>query len=155
MNELWFASLIISLAIASSSIAVTQWLREYLVMEYTAPQERIRAWQYRKLGLKTWKVFEIADVLSMLLQLSLALFFIGLCFFTANADERMGLTSVSLVSGWAFFLVSTTFAPVVSPRCPYKIPPLHRMTREMRLQITVNMRRWLTSILVSVIAATG
>ncbi|EKM55605.1 uncharacterized protein PHACADRAFT_60471, partial [Phanerochaete carnosa HHB-10118-sp] len=78
LNGLWFASLIISLATASFSMLVKQWLREYLAVEYTAPQERLRAHQYRKPALEKWKVFEVAGILPMLLQLSLGLFFIGL-----------------------------------------------------------------------------
>ncbi|EKM60628.1 uncharacterized protein PHACADRAFT_58937, partial [Phanerochaete carnosa HHB-10118-sp] len=78
VNALWFASLIVSLATASFSMLVKQWLREYLAFEYTSPQERLRARQYRKPGLGKWKVFEIAAVLPMLLQLSLGLFFTGL-----------------------------------------------------------------------------
>ncbi|EKM52071.1 uncharacterized protein PHACADRAFT_59809, partial [Phanerochaete carnosa HHB-10118-sp] len=78
VNGLWFASLIISLATASFGMLVKQWLREYLAVEGTSPQERLRTRQYRKPELDKWKVYEIAAVLPMLLQLSLGLFFIGL-----------------------------------------------------------------------------
>ncbi|EKM50859.1 uncharacterized protein PHACADRAFT_75372, partial [Phanerochaete carnosa HHB-10118-sp] len=132
VNGLWFASLIISLATASFSMLVKQWLREYLASEYTSPQERLRARQYRKPGLGKWKVFEIAAVLPMLLQLSLGLFFLGLCFFTANVDDQMGLTCIPLVSGWAFLFVAATLAPLVSPRCPYKMPLLKSVMRTAR-----------------------
>ncbi|GJE90526.1 hypothetical protein PsYK624_066660 [Phanerochaete sordida] len=141
VNGLWFASLIVSLATASLSMLVKQWLREYLAFDYTAPRERVRALQYRRPGLKKWKVFEIAAVLPMLLQLSLGLFFVGLCFFTANVDKRMGLTSVPLVSEWAFFLASTTLAPLFSPRCPYKMPLFNSLMRLTRTKITMNLRR--------------
>lgn len=141
VNGLWFASLIISLATASLSMLVKQWLREYLAIEYTAPQERLRARQYRKPGIEKWKVFEIAAILPMLLQLSLGLFFIGICFFTANIDERMGLTSIPLVSGWAFFFVATALAPAFSPRCPYKTPLLKSMTKLARTHVTAKLRR--------------
>ncbi|EKM50876.1 uncharacterized protein PHACADRAFT_69516, partial [Phanerochaete carnosa HHB-10118-sp] len=137
VNGLWFASLIISLATASLSMLVKQWLREYLAIEHTAPQERLRARQYRRPGLEKWKVFEIAAVLPMLIQLSLGLFFAGLCFFTANVDEHVYFTSVPLVSGWAFFIVVTTLAPLVSPRCPYKIPLLKSVVRAVRTRVVM------------------
>ncbi|GJE90531.1 hypothetical protein PsYK624_066710 [Phanerochaete sordida] len=141
VNGLWFASLIISLATASLSMLVKQWLREYLAFEYTAPRERLRARQYRKPELERWKVFEIAALLPILLHLSLGLFFIGLCFFTSNIDERMGFTSIPLVSGWAFFVITTTISPLVSPRCPYKIPLLRSILRLARTTLLPPLTR--------------
>ncbi|EKM56396.1 uncharacterized protein PHACADRAFT_194015 [Phanerochaete carnosa HHB-10118-sp] len=153
VNGLWFASLIVSLATASFSILVKQWLREYLAVEYTAPQERLRTRQDRKPGIEKWKVFEIAAVLPILLQLSLGLFFIGLSIFTANVDKRMELTYVPLVSGWAFLLIAATLAPLVSPRCPYKMPLLKLVVRaarthtmKIRRSLTRNMRRSLMNM---------
>ncbi|GJE91700.1 hypothetical protein PsYK624_078500 [Phanerochaete sordida] len=152
VNGLWFASLIVSLATASLSMLVKQWLREYLAVEYTAPQERLRARQYRRPGLDSWKVFEIAAMLPMLLQVSLGLFFVGLCFFTANVDERMGLTSLPLVCGWALFVVATTFAPLISPRCPYKMPLLKTVMRAARVHVTHKLRRWASLLARAVIS---
>ena len=144
VNGLWFASLIVSLATASLSILVKQWLREYLAVEWTSPQERLRARQYRKPALDKWKVFEIAAVLPMLLQVSVGLFFIGLCFFTASVDWRMARISMSLVSGWAFFLIVTTLLPLCSPRCPYKMPLLKSVMRTARRRVTMPLRCVLT-----------
>lgn len=140
VNGLWFASLIISLAAASLSMLVKQWLREFVAVQYRTPQQRLRAHQYRKAGLDKWKVFEIAAVLPMLLQISLGLFFIGLCVFTSQVDERMGLTSIPLVSGWAFFLIATTLAPLISPRCPYKMPLLKSIMQLIRTHLTMKIR---------------
>ncbi|KAI0688465.1 hypothetical protein BC835DRAFT_1284579, partial [Cytidiella melzeri] len=81
VNVLWFASLTLSLVSASFGILVKQWLREYLAGEYTSPQARLRIRHFRNPGLDHWKVFEIAAILPLLLQLSLGLFLIGLCFF--------------------------------------------------------------------------
>ena len=147
VNGLWFASLIISLSTASFSMLVKQWLREYLAVEWTSPQERLRARQYRKPALDKWKVFEIAAILPMLLQVSLGLFFVGLCFFTASIDWRMARASISLVSGWAFFVIATTFLPLCSPRCPYKMPLLKAVMRAARRRVTMPIRRLLTVLL--------
>ncbi|GJE90548.1 hypothetical protein PsYK624_066890 [Phanerochaete sordida] len=146
VNGLWFASLIISLAAASLSMLVKQWLREFVAVQYRTPQQRLRAHQYRKAGLDKWKVFEIAAVLPMLLQISLGLFFIGLCVFTSQVDERMGLTSIPLVSGWAFFLIATTLAPLISPRCPYKMPLLKSIMQLIRTHLTMKIRSLLNAL---------
>ena len=129
VNALWFASLIVSLAVASLGMLVQSWLREYLAEEWISPQEKLRARQYRHPAMVRWKVFKIAAALPLLLQISLGLFFLGLCFFTAEVDPRMGNTSLPLVVAWAFFLLVTTVAPLVSPRCPYKVPLLKHIMR--------------------------
>ena len=147
VNGLWFASLIVSLATASLSMLVKQWLREFIAMEWDTPQKRLRAHQYRQPALAKWRVFEIAAFLPMLLQTSFGLFFVGLCFFTASVDERMGRTSLPLVSGWAFFLVFTTLSPLFSPRCPYKVPLLKNAMRAVRRQLTMHMRRGLLDVI--------
>ena len=147
VNGLWFASLVVSLSTASLSMLVKQWLREFLAVEWLSPQERLRAHQYRKFGLEKWKVLEIAAVLPMLLQVSLGLFFAGLCFFIASFDGRMARTTVSLVTGWAFFVIATTLLPLCSPRCPYKMPLLKSVMRAARRRVTMPIRRSLTVLL--------
>lgn len=120
VNVLWFASLMFSLITASYGMLVKQWLREYLAVDYVSPQARLRVRQFRHPGLKDWRVFEIAAVLPLLLQLALGLFFVGLCVFTWSVHPAIGRTTTPLVTGWAFLFVAATLAPIVSPRCPYK-----------------------------------
>ena len=72
--------------------------------------------------MQTWLVFGIIAFLPLMLQISLALFFVGLCFLTAAVDHTAGITSFSLVAAWAFFVCITTIMPLFFPRCPYKIP---------------------------------
>ncbi|KAI0758598.1 hypothetical protein BC629DRAFT_1295748, partial [Irpex lacteus] len=119
VNALWFASLILSLTTASIGILVKQWLREYLSLHNPSPRARLRIRHYREPELRRWKVFEIAAVLPFLQQLSLALFFVGLCYFSASVHKTVGRTSLSLVVGWAFFICTVTILPLFFPRCPY------------------------------------
>ena len=108
---------------------VKQWLLEYLAMDTISPRAQLRVWRYRSPALEKWKVFEIAAVLPLLLQVSLGLFFIGLCVFTATVDERMGHFSIPLILAWAFFVIMTTIAPLISPRCPFKVPLLNAVMK--------------------------
>ncbi|KAI0336983.1 hypothetical protein BDW22DRAFT_1313156, partial [Trametopsis cervina] len=78
INDLWAASLVISLATASFGILVKQWLREYMKFVTSFPQGRLRIRNFRRAGLETWKVLTIAACLPLLLQLALGLFFVGL-----------------------------------------------------------------------------
>ncbi|KAJ3533832.1 hypothetical protein NM688_g7229 [Phlebia brevispora] len=141
VNQLWFASLAITLITASFAMLVKQWLREYLAMAYTSPHDRIRARQYRHPSLQAWKVLEIAGILPLLLQVALGLFFLGLCFFTFSVNAGVGKGSTVLVSTWIFLFVSVTLAPVASPRCPYKTAILQNLM--------VKVRRWMSGLLYS------
>ncbi|KAJ3524736.1 hypothetical protein NM688_g8511 [Phlebia brevispora] len=132
VNVCWFASLILSLSTASYAMLVKQWLREYLALDSTVPQECIRIRHFRYRGLAQWKLFEIAAMLPLILQLSLALFFVGLCFFTAEVHPSIGGTSVGMVGGWALFFSFAVLAPLLSARCPYKTTFLKTTFRRIR-----------------------
>ncbi|GJE95418.1 hypothetical protein PsYK624_116020 [Phanerochaete sordida] len=137
VNALWFASLIISLSTASFGMLVKQWLTEYVAMEqWISPEEQLRARQHRHPGLRHWKVFEIAALLPLLLHISLGLFFVGLSFYTAAANETIGRSTFTLVAGWAFFALLTLIAPLASPRCPYKITLFTSASRVGRRYVT-------------------
>ncbi|KAJ3555725.1 hypothetical protein NM688_g2417 [Phlebia brevispora] len=132
VNALWFASLIISLSTVSFGMLVKQWLREYLAITPTAAQVRLRIRHYRAQALSDWKVLEIAAVLPLLLQVSLGLFLVGLCHFTADVHSSLGCMSAPLVSAWALFLFLTGVAPLLFPRCPYRIAVFKRAARLCR-----------------------
>lgn len=114
---------------------VKQWLRAYMAFASSSPQGQLRIRQFRREGLKTWKVFAIASTLPLLLQLSLALFFIGLCFFTINVHPAVGSTALPLICAWAFLLVSFTLSPIFSAQCPYKTPALYSITSLLRTRV--------------------
>ncbi|KAI0683949.1 hypothetical protein BC835DRAFT_1294492, partial [Cytidiella melzeri] len=120
VNVLWFSSLIFSLITASFGMLVKQWLREFLAVENPSPQARLRIRRFRYPELMQWNVFEIAAILPLLQQIALALFFIGLCYFTESVHESVGHTSLPLVAGWAFCFSIFTILPIFFPRCPYK-----------------------------------
>lgn len=142
VNALWFSSLIVSLITASFGMLVKQWLREYLAGGYVSAQARLRVRHYRRPGLETWKVFEIAALLPVLLQFALALFFIGLCVFTLCIHPTIGHTAVPLVGGWAFLFAMSAIAPLFSPRCPYKARFLKRLTKIIRRRSLITLQRW-------------
>ncbi|KAI0821132.1 hypothetical protein BC629DRAFT_428264 [Irpex lacteus] len=140
VNVLWFASLIISLSTASLAILVKQWLRAYMAFASSSPQGQLRIRHFRRSGLETWRVFGIASMLPLLLQISLALFFVGLCFFTADIDPVIGFTTLPLVCAWAFLFITVTLAPAFSARCPYKTPALSSVTTTIRTRVWFLLR---------------
>jgi hypothetical protein len=139
VNVLWFASLVFSLITASFGILIKQWLREYLAVTNPSPQARLRIRHFRYPELHRWKILEIAAVLPLLQQLSLALFFIGLCYFTESVQQSIGRTTLPLVAGWAFCFATVTILPLFFPRCPYKTTLLSRLL--------VSLHLWLARLL--------
>ncbi|KAJ3559535.1 hypothetical protein NM688_g277 [Phlebia brevispora] len=132
VNTCWFASLILSLSTASFGILVKQWAQEYLTIHRTVPQVRIRIRLFRYHGIQEWKLFDIAAALPLVLQLSLALFFTGLCFFTSEINPTLSTTSLCLVCGWAMLFSFTFVAPLMSARCPYNTAFLKSAFRRLR-----------------------
>ncbi|KAI0337103.1 hypothetical protein BDW22DRAFT_1384154, partial [Trametopsis cervina] len=128
VNILWMASLIVSLATASFALFVKQWLRAYTASTTSFSMYKIRIRYFRRDALEDWDVLDIASVLPFLVQISLALFFVGLCYFTADIHPSVKNTSLPLVSAWAFFFIAATISPAFSPRCPYKTPALTPLT---------------------------
>ncbi|KAI0776463.1 hypothetical protein BC629DRAFT_1290537, partial [Irpex lacteus] len=120
VNILWFSSLILSLMTASFGMLVKQWLREFLAVNVPSPQARLRIRHFREPQLRAWMVYEIVACLPLLLQLSLGLFFVGLCYFTSSVHESVGHTTLPLVVGWALFFFGATALPIFLPRCPYR-----------------------------------
>ena len=132
VNALWFASLCFSLITASFAMMVKQWLHEYLASGGSGAQTRLRIRHFKLSGVLLWKVFEIAALLPLLLQLALGLFLVGLCFFARSIHPVIWRTCVPLVGTWAGCLLLATLAPVWSARCPYRIPFLTDLLNRVR-----------------------
>lgn len=150
VNVCWFASLIFSLSAASFAMLVKQWLREYLAIERTASHERVRIRHFRHRGREDWKLFEIAAALPLFLQLSLGLFFIGLCFFTTNVHVSIAITSTILVYGWGALFVMAITSPLWSSRCPYKTTFLKLLFKKARGIVRATRAFILDSIVVRI-----
>ncbi|KAK7686509.1 hypothetical protein QCA50_010107 [Cerrena zonata] len=121
INYLWFSSLILSLVTASFGMLVKQWLREYLSGNLAIGRSHLRLRFFRYIGMVKWRVFKIASILPLLLQIALALFFAGLCIFSAHIDPSLGSLTSTLVVAWATLFFLILVAPAFSTRCPYKV----------------------------------
>ncbi|KAI0790540.1 hypothetical protein C8Q75DRAFT_806443 [Abortiporus biennis] len=132
VSSLWFASLVCSLMTASLGILVKQWLREYMAHDHLSPRAYIRVRHRRQQGIVQYRVFEIAAVLPLILQLSLGLFFAGLAYFMLVISPTVGKVVTTLVSLWLALFLSTSLAPAVFARCPYKTPLFKRHLASLR-----------------------
>jgi hypothetical protein len=127
INVLWFSSLLCSLAVGSFGILVKQWLQEYLSLDSMSAPIRVHDHIERRQALQKWRVFEIAAVLPLVLQIAFLLFFVGMCYFTVSVQKTISFASISLVGGWAFIFLSTVIAPLFWPRCPFRSPWLNTL----------------------------
>ncbi|KAI0798247.1 hypothetical protein C8Q75DRAFT_41766 [Abortiporus biennis] len=139
VNALWFTALVFSLVTASLAIFVKQWLREYLSLGCTSPEERLRVRHVRYKGLIRWRVFEIAAILPFLLQISLLLFFVGLSQFLWPLNIAVWAATTAFIIIWAILYLITVFAPAFSSTCPYKTPVLSPILHYAR-QIFAQLR---------------
>lgn len=122
-----------------------QWLREYLDFstKWRSPRQQILAREFRHEALRSARVFEIAAVLPLLLQTSLGLFFVGLCFFTQAVHSSIGRITLPVGAAWGFCFTLTIIAPVFSPRCPYKTTFLSKPIKTCRRFVGPAIRpRW-------------
>ncbi|KAI0786908.1 hypothetical protein C8Q75DRAFT_251200 [Abortiporus biennis] len=132
INIFWFLSLVFSLTTASLGMLVKQWLREYLAHDGLSSRPHIRVRHFRNEGMEKFRVFEIAAVLPMLLQIALGLFLIGLANFLIDLDLTVGWSITPFIIFWASLFVMTLFAPAVFAHCPYHTPLLKGLLHTIR-----------------------
>ncbi|KAI0816068.1 hypothetical protein BC628DRAFT_1280033, partial [Trametes gibbosa] len=122
LNALWFSGLTLSLASASISIMVKQWLNEYTIgASGTSPQiARLR--QYRLNNLKKWRVASIVLVIPLLLQLALVLYLAGLLVLLWNLHQTVAAVISVLVGTFGLLTLVTTFLPLYDDTCAYLTP---------------------------------
>ncbi|KAF9806892.1 hypothetical protein IEO21_08490 [Rhodonia placenta] len=117
---LWFVALIFSLSAASISIAVGQWLHHHTDRASSMTRQSVRIWAYRRRSLDKWHVRVIIDLLPILLQISLALFLVGLLeLLWALNHVVAGIVTVLVIILLLPTLI-TVFLPYFFADCPYK-----------------------------------
>ncbi|CAL1716593.1 unnamed protein product [Somion occarium] len=132
VNTLWSCSLVCSLITASLGIFMKQWFHEYMAHESQSPRSQLRVRFFRAEGLAEWRVFELAALLPLLLQMALLLFFIGLSEFLRELNPVVGWITTGVMLIWLAAFIFTTLAPAFSSKCPYKTPMLKDMLRTIR-----------------------
>ena len=122
INILWFSSLVFSLVSASIGILTKQWLREYISDAASSARENARIRQLRYEGFVRWRIPLTIALLPILLQIALALFFVGLLDLLWSLDAVVAGVVTGIVTISLSFLVVTTIMPTIRDDCPYKSP---------------------------------
>lgn len=123
INSLWFVSLVAALSSAFIGILVKQWLREYMRPVSTTPIDALSLRQLHYQALKDWGVVEIISFLPLLLQLSLALFLVGLLYFLWTLHNVVaGILTTVITILFVFYTATTVLPALQQSSCPYKSP---------------------------------
>lgn len=122
INVLWFSALVFSLSAASIALYVNQWLHHHINRAATLSRQSSRIWYFRRQGLVEWWVPEIIGILPVLLQISLALFLVGLVELLWTLNTIVAGIVTPLVAVLLVVSMGTVFIPAFAPNCPYKTP---------------------------------
>ena len=139
VNIFWFLSLTLSLSAALISILAKQWLRAYQrdFRPFDLDKASFAMRQSRYDGLHAWKVPHIISAIPLLLQLSLALFFIGVIDLMWSLNQAVAIAVAVSAGSALLFLLVTTLLPAIMwiysafrldldmdlpSQCPYKSP---------------------------------
>ncbi|KAJ6462168.1 hypothetical protein C8R45DRAFT_878787 [Mycena sanguinolenta] len=123
-NVLWFISLGLSLTCALLATLLEQWARDFLHRAdmRSAPATRARMFSYLYYGLKRFNLHTIAEIIPLLLHMSLLLFFGGLVAFLSqiNIFVTVVAAAILIIVMVTYFLL--TILPLLALDCPYRTP---------------------------------
>ncbi|EPS99755.1 hypothetical protein FOMPIDRAFT_1077997, partial [Fomitopsis schrenkii] len=123
---LWFAALVCGLGAASIAILVNQWLNNLLTptaLSGNGSHEQLRIWNLRHQTFRTWRLAALIDIPSVLLQIAVLLFLVGLVGYLwqlNNTDIAIPITVLFVLL--FLFLLATTCIPVFVPYSPFISP---------------------------------
>ncbi|EJD44309.1 hypothetical protein AURDEDRAFT_166691 [Auricularia subglabra TFB-10046 SS5] len=128
INAYWFLSLSLSLVTALVAILGKQWVREFERHAAMSPREFVGVRQMKFEGLQYWKVGDIISMLPLLLQLSLAVFALGIIKLLWRLHTGVAITVCVPASIALLFYLSTTLLPVFQfHRLKGDVPALHNV----------------------------
>ncbi|EPS99758.1 hypothetical protein FOMPIDRAFT_1082351, partial [Fomitopsis schrenkii] len=123
---LWFAALICGLGAAFIAILVNQWLNNLLTrtaLSENDSHEQLRIWNLRHQTFRTWRLAILIDVPSVLLQIALLLFLVGLVGYLWQLNNAEIATPITVLFLLLFlFLLATTCIPVFVRYTPFVSP---------------------------------
>lgn len=124
VNIIWIIGLVFSLSASLLATLIQQWARDhmYIFERYGHPLRIARIRQYRHEGTKDWRTRAVVELVPGLVHISLFLFLIGLSDYLLNTYAIVGKFTLFPITFYATIYIICTFAPVVSPQCPYRTP---------------------------------
>ncbi|CCA71854.1 hypothetical protein PIIN_05789 [Serendipita indica DSM 11827] len=123
-NMMFFLSLSFSLLAGLGAILVKQWTRRAYrgLNVIVVPRQKAREHYRRVEGIKRWGLPEIIDAIPMLLQLSLFLYFIGICFWLGFLHLTIFIVISTVLTIALGFYLGAAYIPARWPDAPFKSP---------------------------------
>jgi len=118
---LWSMALICSLGATMIGIVVSQWLQYHDPINSTSRQS-IRIWYFPDRAFNEWRAQNIIDGIPLLLQLSVALFLVGITQLLFTMNVILAGVVTALVAALLTFSVGTTLTATFALHFPYKLP---------------------------------
>jgi hypothetical protein len=122
INCLWFTSLTLTLSSALGGVLSKGWIAKYSNSSTRKTSNDACARHLRANRIRQWRLGAIISIISLLIQIALFLFFVGLVINLWDAQGRIKFTILTLVSIVAFLYLVVTFLPWVFPACPLQTP---------------------------------
>lgn len=122
VNVFWLFSLSLSLIVAVMAISALQWVRLYLTLPSDSAMRRASLRQRRFEALEPWRVPQIIASLSVILQLALFLFLVGLVVLLWTIHRTTAVIITATVATFACGLLVMACFAAFFPSCPYKTP---------------------------------
>ncbi|EKM50655.1 uncharacterized protein PHACADRAFT_264034 [Phanerochaete carnosa HHB-10118-sp] len=141
VNVLWFTSLVFDLAAATIGILAKQWLRDYVRHSGGSPREKARIRQLRHNDFMKFHMHQVIASLPILLQWSLAFFFIGLVDLLWNQNFIVAAIVTCFVTASLAFFVITTVLPALRADSPHRSP--QALALYLTFAATVRLLLWL------------
>ncbi|KAH9023186.1 hypothetical protein EDB84DRAFT_1274347, partial [Lactarius hengduanensis] len=124
INSVWFLSLVLSLTCALMATLLQQWARRYLhiIQRKYAPLHHTRIHEFFSGGARRFGIFGFVEILSLLLLLSVFLFFAGLVVFAFRGNATVAYFTVGIVGFCTISHIAFTLMPLIFHDCPYHTP---------------------------------
>jgi hypothetical protein len=122
INSLWFTSLTLTLCSALGGVLAKGWISKYSSSSLRKTSKDACSRLLRSTRIRQWGVGGIITSISLLIQIALLLFFIGLGYLLWETPDRIRTVILILVSVTGLLYVIATFLPMVFPACPLQTP---------------------------------
>jgi hypothetical protein len=122
INGLWFSSLALTLSSALGGVLAKGWISKYSSTSLRKTSRDACSRMLRSTRIREWGVGGIITAISLLIQVALLLFFIGLGHILWDTPNRIKVVTVTLMSITGLCYVITTFLPMWFPACPLQTP---------------------------------
>ena len=122
VNAFWYTSLVFSLTAAFLANLIQQRVRGYtqVFQRYNDPLKSARLRQYLYEGVEGWWMPLVAEYVPGLIQVSLVLFFLGICDSLFSINTIVATSTIFPISICGIFYILSMFIPIIFPQCPYQ-----------------------------------